>query len=145
MLTYAQRQQAFQYEKMADKILKSGRVQSPPVKVGFTVVTEKWIRSFRTQHGGWTAKQLACLGVKWPPVTGWIQRAIGQEISKKDRKNFESFSTQGQLTFAEPPYAHKINPNLELPTTLTTSKINTCNCNVPPWEDCVHTLKTPPF
>lgn len=100
----------------ADIILKS---QESGPKL-FTV-TREWIHANRTKRGGWTAKQLLALGIRWPSTKGWQARAAGMQITEANRLIFESFGRGPALT------------GPEVPQTL-------CDCNVPPWEDCPHTL-----
>ena len=44
-------------------------------------ITEEYIESKKTINGGWTRRQLAEWGVKWPPEKGWKKRLI--EENKK--------------------------------------------------------------
>jgi len=55
-------------------------------------VSEAWIHRFKTLRGGWTQKQLAALGVSWPPVKGWIRRVVGRQIHDTQRRAFEQDS-----------------------------------------------------
>jgi hypothetical protein len=42
---------------------------------------------FRTPAGGWTKKQLAEWGVRWPPMRGWRRRlALGLDPNIPDSK-----------------------------------------------------------
>ena len=49
---------------------------------------EEDIKRLRTGRGGWTRKQLAGLGVPWPPPKGWKNKLLGKKItpSKKNKK-----------------------------------------------------------
>jgi hypothetical protein len=58
------------------------------------VVTREWILNYRTQNGAWTSKQLAFIGVSWPPIAGWIKRAVGTKISVEAKAAFESFGVK---------------------------------------------------
>lgn len=51
-------------------------------------LTEQRIDAGRSERGGWSRKQLALLGVDWPPKTGWKQRVIGDEISEDKYRQF---------------------------------------------------------
>ena len=65
-------------------------------------VTREWIDRFKTGRGGWTRKQLAAIGVEWPPPKGWKHRAEGTEIDEKARAIFEGQSRSahaGHLSF----------------------------------------------
>ncbi len=39
---------------------------------------------------GHNAKQLAVLGVKWPPAKGWLKKLIGTQISEERYAEFVS-------------------------------------------------------
>lgn len=51
-------------------------------------VTEKFLLANTTPGGQWNAKQLAVLGIQWPPTKGWKQRVIGMEISEEAARRF---------------------------------------------------------
>ena len=103
--------------RAADIIRRAQAIQAGEL---FTV-TPEWIYANRTKRGGWNAKQLAAVGIKWPPIKGWKVRLPGRKITQTSRETFESFGRGPALT------------GPEVPQTL-------CDCNVPPWEDCPHTL-----
>ena len=54
------------------------------------LVTLWWLDANRTPRGGWTKKQLAALGVDWPPAPGWRARVDGTNISDEAAAVFES-------------------------------------------------------
>lgn len=85
-------------------------------------VTREWIHANRTKRGGWKAKQLAAIGLKWPPINGWQARSEGKQITQEARQTFESYGRGPAIT----------GPTEPVPQT-------SCNCDVPPWEDCPHT------
>lgn len=58
-------------------------------------ITEKWIREHATERGGWTKKQLAALGVAWPPALGWIKRLAGKEITEQQCQAFTAYGEHG--------------------------------------------------
>lgn len=71
-------------------------------------ITEKFIRQGASHNGtsGWNKRQLELLNISWPPVSGWIQALIGQEISEdkallfielKGKKKEKTKSTQKTL------------------------------------------------
>lgn len=60
------------------------------------VISPKWIHAHKTKNGAWTRKQLAAIGVEWPPPKGWIGRANGQEITDAQRVAFVEESAQAQ-------------------------------------------------
>jgi hypothetical protein len=43
-------------------------------------ITEELILNGMSENGGWSKRQLETLGVEWPPITGWKDRVIGNEI-----------------------------------------------------------------
>ena len=51
-------------------------------------VTERFLLDNTTPRGQWNAKQLAVLGIQWPPIKGWKQRVIGMEISEEEARRF---------------------------------------------------------
>lgn len=51
-------------------------------------VTAEFIEQGKSQRGGWSKRQLAILGVQWPPQPGWKQRAIGREITQAEAEEF---------------------------------------------------------
>lgn len=53
-------------------------------------VTEQWIRDHATAKGGWKRRQLELIGERWPPKPGWIDKAVGREITDEQRAEFES-------------------------------------------------------
>lgn len=52
------------------------------------IVTKKWLLSCRTRAGGWTAAQLAELGLSWPPQHGWHEGLIGKEVTEAQYNRF---------------------------------------------------------
>jgi len=54
------------------------------------IVTAEWVESYKSGSGGWTKKQLASVGVDWPPEKGWKLRLIGSSISSEAKLIFES-------------------------------------------------------
>jgi len=43
-------------------------------------ITVDLIQAGRSRRGAWTRKQLALIGVAWPPPKGWKRRIIGEPI-----------------------------------------------------------------
>jgi len=60
------------------------------------VITAYWIEQNCTIRGGWTAKQLALIGIPWPPVKGWKQRRVGKSISLEAKAKFEALGHHGR-------------------------------------------------
>lgn len=52
------------------------------------VITREFIVRGRYKTSGWTKRQLAAVGVDWPPKHGWIDRIIGREISPEKAHEF---------------------------------------------------------
>lgn len=44
--------------------------------------------------GGWNSKQLALLGLAWPPAPNWQRGVIGRSISEEDAKLFRELAGQ---------------------------------------------------
>lgn len=55
-------------------------------------VQQQWIQQHATAHGGYTRRQLAILGVGWPPAPGWQVAAVGRQISDAARAAFEAMT-----------------------------------------------------
>ncbi len=51
-------------------------------------ITEELIAAGTSERGGWSKRQLALLGVDWPPVGGWKKSIIGRPISEEDAEEF---------------------------------------------------------
>lgn len=51
-------------------------------------ITEDFIKKYKTKRGGWRETQILLLGEPWPPSRGWIERAVGREISDADAAEF---------------------------------------------------------
>lgn len=104
--------------------------QPPLQEVGLFTVTHEWIDEHKTPRGAWKAKQLRAINVMWPPARGWPERVEGTKITQLSRRLFESFS--GKVLGAPP-------------TTTGPDQLRaSCSCDVPPWEDCPHTLNVTP-
>lgn len=54
------------------------------------VLTKELIKSARTANGGLTKKQLAAIGVPWPPPKGWQEKKIGTKISQNQLQQFQT-------------------------------------------------------
>lgn len=42
----------------------------------------------RSSAGGYNRKQLAAIGVEWPPQKGWLKDLIGKEIESSSYQAF---------------------------------------------------------
>lgn len=58
------------------------------------VITREWIGQHATGEAGWTRKQLAVLGVSWPPMKGWRSRLIGTRVSPEVAQAFERLGAE---------------------------------------------------
>ncbi len=54
------------------------------------IITPDWIHKHTTPAGGWNAKQLKILGLRWPARKGWISNISGNVITDQQRIDFES-------------------------------------------------------
>ncbi len=61
---------------------------APACQDGFVRLTREILEQHKTVKGGWTRAQLQAIGVGWPPPRGWVQAAIGREISAEDFRVF---------------------------------------------------------
>lgn len=52
-------------------------------------LTKKQILECRSPAGGWTKKQLAILGIEWPPEKGWMWRAVAKDITAEEYQTFK--------------------------------------------------------
>lgn len=52
-------------------------------------VTKFWIKAYQSGNGGWNKKQLAAIGVDWPPQSGWIDSVTGKLITEEKKREFE--------------------------------------------------------
>lgn len=55
---------------------------------GVTILTESLIMAGQSCRGGWSAAQLVCLGVMWPPKKGWKRAIIGTAIPSAQISRF---------------------------------------------------------
>jgi len=53
-------------------------------------LTIDYIDSHKTKAGAWTRKQIEALGLKWPLVTGWKDRLVGEIITAEQANIFET-------------------------------------------------------
>jgi hypothetical protein len=52
------------------------------------VITEAFMQQGCSPKGGWSRKQLAAIGVSWPPPKGWKKKLIGTRITDEDANIF---------------------------------------------------------
>lgn len=64
-------------------------------------ITWEWLSSGGTPSGetgfAWNAKQLALLGIKWPPKRGWVNLVLGREIDDKMAARFITLNPKKAL------------------------------------------------
>jgi 5-methylcytosine-specific restriction endonuclease McrA len=58
------------------------------------VITREFIEKNKSSRGGWNNSQLVMLGESWPPKRGWLEKAIGREISDEAAANFVKFGQE---------------------------------------------------
>ena len=52
------------------------------------LLTKQMIESGISSRGGYNKKQLAILGIDWPPYKGWKSALVGTMISLKQYQDF---------------------------------------------------------
>lgn len=57
-----------------------------------TVVTDEILESAKSSKGGYSKKQLALLGVDWPPKTGWKKAMLGKSLPSSTVAQFVAMS-----------------------------------------------------
>lgn len=53
-------------------------------------ITDELLLEAASDRHGYTRKQLAIIGVPWPPPRGWKRGVVGKPISGEDAKLFVS-------------------------------------------------------
>ena len=81
-------------------------------------LNKRVIETMQTAKGGYTAKTLLILGVKWPPKKGWKHGLYGNKISKDDYiltlpKNVRPDIDREPIRRKIKPSELKHNPNLQ--------------------------------
>jgi hypothetical protein len=51
-------------------------------------ITEELIEQGKSQAGGWNARQLSYLRVRWPLEEGWRERIVGTEVMLESAAKF---------------------------------------------------------
>ena len=64
------------------------------------IITDTWIATHGTGANSWTAAQLRCLGVPWPPPQGWRRRLIGTSITDEQARGFEALGLERRRKLA---------------------------------------------
>jgi len=52
------------------------------------ILTKELMECGRSSAGGYNRKQLAAIGVEWPPQKGWLKDLIGKEIESSSYQAF---------------------------------------------------------
>lgn len=120
----------------ADRLLRSATAYEKPAAGthGF-LVTSDWVQKNKTLAGGWKAKQLALIGVNWPPRHGWIGSLYGRQITFAAKAEFESYAPPPRQ---EVP-ARSIQQSKVKITMSSSNCLSCCGCSVLAWEHCEHT------
>jgi hypothetical protein len=51
-------------------------------------ISDQWLRE-HSRAEAWTADQLRCIGIEWPPTRGWKRRVIRRTITDQQKARFE--------------------------------------------------------
>ncbi|MNW15261.1 hypothetical protein D3C71_2137120 [compost metagenome] len=63
-------------------------------------VTNDWLLQSQTVKGGYNKRQLALLGIVWPPTRGWKHDVLDTEIPDDVAREFEDASGRQALSQA---------------------------------------------
>lgn len=153
MYTYGRQHKSAELSRIADSILRAGKVVEQRVEqsTGPHKVSVEWIKQNATPAGGYKADQVKLLGISYPLAHGWMQSADGKIISNEARRKFESFhegykASKKSRAVMESPEMRKPRPIqkqaffVEPCAVVNTPPVAGCNCDVLPWEDCEHTV-----
>lgn len=78
-------------EQVQDEIFEEfGKNESKIEQEETIILTKELIIAARTTNGGLTKKQLAAIGVPWPPPKGWQESKIGTMITEEQLKRFQT-------------------------------------------------------
>jgi hypothetical protein len=69
---------------------QDGPPAAPEPQDGF-VITRTWLNTHQGSSGRFKARQLAAIGVEWPPRPGWLAKVEGTLITQAKRLIFESY------------------------------------------------------
>jgi hypothetical protein len=64
-------------------------------------ITKEFIEAGMCESGGWSREQLRLIGVSWPLVRGWKDRAVGREISHSDAEIFLALKCAHRKGYSE--------------------------------------------
>ena len=51
-------------------------------------ITMEMLMHGQSIFGGWSRKQVECLGIEWPLRKGWMREAVGKEVTKEAAQQF---------------------------------------------------------
>lgn len=71
-------------------------------KDGLVPITAELIEAGRSERGGWSKRQLACLGVIWPPPSGWRAATVGRLIRQAEADTFLALQSDREKVAAGP-------------------------------------------
>lgn len=78
-------------EQVQDEIFEEFSKNESKIEQEETIIlTKELIIAAKTTNGGLTKKQLAAIGVPWPPPKGWQESKIGTMITKEQLKRFQT-------------------------------------------------------
>ena len=88
---YRQKKRRKKIEQVQEEMFEEfGRNESKMEQEETIVLTKELIKAARTTNGGLTKKQLAAIGVPWPPPKGWQESKIGTMITEEQLKRFQT-------------------------------------------------------
>lgn len=78
-------------EQVQDEIFEEFSKNESKIEQEETIIlTKELIIAAKTTNGGLTKKQLAAIGVPWPPPKGWQESKIGTMITEEQLKRFQT-------------------------------------------------------
>lgn len=102
-----------------------------------TTLTAEKIEAAGNSGIGFTAKQLAVLGVRWPPSKGWKSSLIGTQVPQERYEKFLSLRKKRKERKPGSDTSHMEMGRTEPPGGFTPL----CDCTTPRWEHCPHSLE----
>ncbi len=58
-------------------------------------ITAVLIEAGKSERGGWSRRQLDCLGVPWPPQSGWKAASVGRLVRRAEAERFIQLKSKG--------------------------------------------------
>lgn len=88
---HRQKKRRKKLEQVQDEMFEEfGRNESETEQSQTIILTKELIKAAKTNNGGLTKKQLAAIGVPWPPPKGWQESKIGTMITEEQLKRFQT-------------------------------------------------------